>query len=238
MRISDEMSRKKRILILLLSVSVGALICFYPVISDFWNQYHQSVAIAGYVNSVSEYDSSKAEKMRREAEEFNKDLLTMEDRYHLSEENYRRYLRILDVTGTGIMSYLEIPKIHVSLPLYHDTEDSVLQIALGHIPGSSFPIGGKGTHCVISGHTGLPSAKLFTDLRKLKEGDFFLIRTLGDTLVYEVDNINTVLPEEVNDLEIDENKDYCTLVTCTPYGINSHRLLVRGKRYFGAFEAS
>ena len=230
------MRKRTRWIILFVLILISALIYFYPDLSDFWNQYHQSAAIAGYVNSVREYDSSKAERMRKEAEEFNQRLRTMEDRYHLSKEDYVRYLQILDITGTGIMSYLEIPKIHVCLPVYHDTDDSVLQIALGHIPGSSFPIGGRGSHCVISGHTGLPSAKLFTDLRKLREGDFFLIKTLGDTLVYEVDQISVVLPEELQDLEIAPNKDYCTLVTCTPYGINSHRLLVRGERYYGAFD--
>lgn len=230
------MKKRTREILLILFLIIASLIYFYPSLSDFWNQYHQSMAIAGYVNSVSSTDMKEADKMKKEAEDYNRRLLRMEDRYHLSKEDYEAYLQILDITGTGIMSYLEIPRIHVCLPVYHGTDDTVLQIASGHIPGSSFPIGGKGTHCVISGHTGLPSARLFTDLRKLQMGDFFLIKTLGDTLVYEVDQIHTVLPEELEDLEIDPSKDYCTLVTCTPYGINSHRLLVRGERYLGAFE--
>ena len=128
------------------------------------------------------------------------------------------------------MSYIEIPNIKCSLPIYHGTDEAVLQIAVGHIEGSSLPVGGVNTHCVLSGHRGLPSAKLFSDLDKLEEGDLFMIRTLDQTLTYEVDQIRIVLPEEIDDLKIVEGEDLCTLVTCTPYGINTHRLLVRGHR--------
>nr|MCR4752721.1 class C sortase [Eubacterium sp.] len=140
------------------------------------------------------------------------------------------YRSILDVTGTGIMGYVEIPSIGVHLPIYHGMDESVLQVAIGHLEGSSFPVGGTGTHAVITGHRGLPSAKLFTDIDQLKEGDKFLLQILDRTMTYEVDQIRIVLPEELQDLEIDPEKDYCTLVTCTPYGINTHRLLVRGIR--------
>ena len=143
----------------------------------------------------------------------------------------------MDVSGTGIMSYIEIPKIKCSLPVYHGTDEGVLQIAVGHIEGSSLPVGGLNTHCVLSGHRGLPSAKLFSNLDKLEEGDIFMIRTLDQTLTYEVDQIRIVLPDEVEDLKIEEGKDLCTLVTCTPYGINTHRLLVRGHRVANQEEA-
>lgn len=135
------------------------------------------------------------------------------------------------------MSYIEIPKIKCSLPIYHGTDEGVLQIAIGHIEGSSLPVGGVNTHCVLSGHRGLPSAKLFSNLDKLEEGDIFMIRTLDQTLTYEVDQIRIVLPDEVDDLKIEEGKDLCTLVTCTPYGINTHRLLVRGHRVANREEA-
>ena len=136
----------------------------------------------------------------------------------------------LNIDGTGVMGYIEIQKIHISLPIYHGTSDSVLQIAIGHIEGSSLPVGGKSTHCVLSGHRGLPSARLFTDLDQMVEGDNFILRTMNETLTYEVDQIRIVLPEEVGDLQVVPGEDLCTLVTCTPYGVNTHRLLVRGHR--------
>ena len=152
------------------------------------------------------------------------------DRYDMTEEERAEYESLLNVSGNGIIGYIEIPMIQCSLPIYHGTEESVLQIAVGHIEGSSLPTGGAGTHCVLSGHRGLPSAKLFTDLDQLAEGDTFMLRILDETLTYEVDQIRTVEPYELDDLGIEEGKDYCTLVTCTPYGINTHRLLVRGRR--------
>lgn len=148
----------------------------------------------------------------------------------MTEEERAEYESLLNVSGNGIIGYIEIPMIQCSLPIYHGTEESVLQIAVGHIEGSSLPTGGAGTHCVLSGHRGLPSAKLFTDLDQLAEGDTFILRILDETLTYEVDQIRTVEPYELDDLGIEEGKDYCTLVTCTPYGINTHRLLVRGRR--------
>ena len=156
--------------------------------------------------------------------------LTRENGFFLTEEQQAQYESLLDISGTGIMGYIEIPSINVSLPIYHGTSDSVLQIAVGHLDWTSLPVGGESTHCVLSGHRGLPSAKLFTNLDQIVEGDTFIIRVLDEVLTYEVDRILIVEPEDVTALQIESGKDLCTLVTCTPYGINSHRLLVRGHR--------
>ena len=173
----------------------------------------------------------KSRAMWEAAQAYNKKLLAKSgDRFVLTDEEKEAYNKVLDVTGTGIMGYVNIPRIAVSLPIYHGTDPAVLEIAVGHIEGSSLPVGGKGTHCVISGHRGLPSAKLFTDIDRLKEGDTFQLQVLNRTLTYEVDQIRVVLPDQLEDLAIDPDKDYCTLVTCTPYGVNTHRLLVRGHR--------
>ena len=155
----------------------------------------------------------------------------------MTDEERAQYESLLNVSGNGIIGYIEIPSINCSLPIYHGTDEAILQIAVGHIEGTSLPVGGSGTHCVLSGHRGLPSARLFTDLDKMVIGDTFLMRVLDETLTYEVDQIRIVLPYEMDDLEIEEGKDYCTLVTCTPYGINSHRLLVRGHRIENQEEA-
>ena len=168
--------------------------------------------------------------MWAEAEAFNTYLSQKSGRFNLSEQELETYNSILDVTGTGIMGYIDIPSIKISLPVYHGTDEAILQIAIGHIIGTSFPIGGEGSHCAVSGHRGLPSAKLFTDIDKLQAGDKFLLQVLDRTLTYEVDQIRIVLPQELQDLEIDPYSDYCTLITCTPYGVNTHRLLVRGHR--------
>lgn len=172
----------------------------------------------------------KRQDMWDRAVKYNEKLSKEEMNFLLSDEELADYNSVLDVTGTGIMGYVDIPKINVSLPIYHGTDDAVLQIAIGHIAGSSLPVGGAGSHCVISGHRGLPSARLFTDLDQLQEGDRFMLQVLGETLTYEVDQIRVVLPNELQDLEREAGQDYCTLVTCTPYGINTHRLLVRGHR--------
>ncbi len=228
--------RKKRgsrlvnaVLILIFLAGIGLLV--YPTFSDWWNDLHQSRAIAGYVEKVSDMSDEKNHAMWEAAQAYNKKLLAKSgDRFALTDEEKKAYNKVLDVTGTGIMGYVNIPKIAVSLPIYHGTDPAVLEIAVGHIEGSSLPVGGKGTHCVISGHRGLPSAKLFTDIDQLKEGDTFQLQVLNRTLTYEVDQIRIVLPDQLEDLAIDPDKDYCTLVTCTPYGVNTHRLLVRGHR--------
>ena len=216
------------ILVLILAAGLGLLL--YPTFSDWWNSFHQSRAIASYVQTVANLDKEDYERMLQEAQAYNQSLLTKENRYNFTEEDQEEYNSILDVTGTGIMGYVEVPSIGISLPVYHGTNEAVLQTAIGHIEGTSLPVGGIGTHCAVSGHRGLPSAKLFTDIDQLKEGDTFLLQVLDRTLTYEVDQIRIVLPTELQDLEIDPQEDYCTLITCTPYGVNTHRLLVRGTR--------
>lgn len=218
-------------LLLLVILLAGLGLLGYPTFADWWNRFHQARAITNYAEQVSQIDDADYEQMLRDAREYNEKLLKNGDsRFNMTEEKREEYNSILDVTGTGIMGYCEIPKINVSLPIYHGTEEEHLQVAIGHIEGSSLPVGGVGTHCVISAHRGLPSAKLFTDLDKLQEGDIAQITVLDETLTYEIDQIRIVMPNELEDLAIDPKKDYLTLVTCTPYGINSHRMLVRGHR--------
>lgn len=210
---------------------IGLSLLLYPTVSDYWNSFHQSEAVAGYVQKVQDMGQDKKDKMLADAKAYNQTLAkgVMPDLNLLNAEK-SVYNKSLDVTGTGIMAYVDIPKINTALPIYHGTDDAILQVAVGHIPGTSLPVGGKGTHAVISGHRGLPSAKLFTDIDRLVDGDTFMIQVLDETLTYEVDQILTVLPDDVSALAIDPNQDYVTLVTCTPYGVNSHRLLVRGHR--------
>ena len=224
------MKNRKSTIVLLLVFLIGLSLLLYPTVSDYWNSFHQSQAIAGYAEAVSEMDETSYEQILAEAQSYNEGLRSNNHRYQPTEEETEQYEKLLNISGSGIMSYIEIPVIGVSLPIYHGVEDTVLQIAIGHIEGSSLPVGGPSTHCVVSGHRGLPSAKLFTDLDKLVEGDTFLLRVLDEVLTYEVDQIHIVEPHEVDLLEIEEGQDLCTLVTCTPYGVNSHRLLVRGHR--------
>ena len=224
-------------IVLVLVFFVGLSVLLYPTVSDYWNSLHQSRAIATYSDAVEEMDTSDYERMWAEADAYNEKLYESGHGLGLKKKEKKEYNNLLNVSGTGIMSYIEIPKIKCSLSIYHGTDEGVLQIAIGHIEGSSLPVGGVNTHCVLSGHRGLPSAKLFSNLDKLEEGDIFMIRTLDQTLTYEVDQIRIVLPDEVDDLKIEEGEDLCTLVTCTPYGINTHRLLVRGHRVANREEA-
>ncbi len=210
---------------------IGISLLLYPTVSDYWNSFHQSKAVAGYVQDVEDMSKQKKAEMLAEAQAYNQSLPTeVTPDLDLSDSEMKRYNEVLDVTGTGIMAYVDIPKINITLPIYHSADDSVLQVAIGHIPGTSLPIGGKGTHAVISGHRGLPSAKLFTDVDRLVKGDTFMIKVLDKTLTYEVDQILTVKPTDMSAAAIDPNQDYVTLVTCTPYGVNTHRLLIRGHR--------
>lgn len=210
---------------------IGLSLVLYPSVSNYWNSFHQTKAIASYEQKVSEMDSDDTEKMWKAAEEYNEKLAQKTTgKWSPTKEEHKEYENLLNVGGVGVMGSVEIPKIKVSLPIYHGVEQTILQIAIGHIEGSSLPVGGKSTHCVISGHRGLPSAKLFTDLDKLEKGDIFKLQVLNETLTYEVDQIRIVLPNDLDDLNIIEGEDLCTLVTCTPYGINTHRLLVRGHR--------
>lgn len=223
--------------ILILIFFVGLSLLLYPTVSDYWNSLHQSRAIAEYAKQVANLDDDRYDELWQAAKAYNRRLLTKADRYEFSEKEQAEYESLLNVSGNGVIGYIEIPIINCSLPIYHGTDEAVLQIAVGHIEGTSLPVGGEGTHCVISGHRGLPRAKLFTDLDKLTAGDTFILRVLDETLTYEVDQIRIVEPYELADLEIEEGKDYCTLVTCTPYGINTHRLLVRGHRVENQAEA-
>lgn len=216
--------------ILILIFLVGLSLLLYPAVSDYWNSLHQSRAITEYAERVAALDNNFCEQLWHDAENYNQTLLTKADRYELSKEEQAEYESLLNVSGNGIIGYIEIPSVNCSLPIYHGTDEAVLQVAVGHIEGSSLPVGGDRTHCVLSGHRGLPSARLFTDLDKLVVGDTFILRVLDETLTYEVDRILIVEPYDMDALKIEEGKDYCTLVTCTPYGINTHRLLVRGSR--------
>lgn len=217
-------------ILLLLVFLIGLSLLLYPTVSDYWNSLHQSRAIATYAEQVAEIDNDLYDRLWSDAEAYNQTLLDKPDRFLLSEEEQTEYESLLNISGNGILGYIEIPSIKCALPIYHGTDEAVLQIAIGHIEGTSLPIGGEGTHAVLSGHRGLPSAKLFTDLDQLVLGDTFLLRVLDETLTYEVDQILIVEPYELDALAIEAGKDYCTLVTCTPYGINTHRLLVRGHR--------
>ena len=223
-------------ILLVLIFFLGLSLLLYPTVSDYWNSRHQTRAIATYAEKVTSLDTDTYDQVWQDARTYNESLLTRSNTYLLSEEQKAEYQRLLDVSGLGIMGYVEIPEIDVSLPIYHGTEESVLQIAVGHLEWSSLPVGGESTHCILSGHRGLPSAKLFTNLDKLQVGDEFLLQVLDETLTYEVDQILIVEPHETDALRITEGEDYCTLVTCTPYGINTHRLLVRGHRIENAPE--
>ena len=222
--------RNRSTIILVLIFLVGLSLLLYPSVCDYWNSFHQSRAIATYAEAVAQVDDTDYEKMWEDAQRYNETLLNKANRWNLSDEEWAEYYELLNVSGNGIIGYIEIPQIKVSLPIYHGVDEAVLQIAVGHIEGTSLPTGGAGTHCVISGHRGLPSASLFTNLDELVEGDVFMMRILDETLTYEVDQIRIVEPTDLSSLEIEEGKDLCTLVTCTPYGINTHRLLVRGHR--------
>lgn len=213
----------------------GIGLMLYPTISNWYNVQMQRRAISAYSETVKENGSNKNKKLWQEARRYNAQIaqtgidLSLGQRDD-SDPAMQKYLKTLDVTGTGIMGYISVPSVHIRLPIYHGVSEGVLEIAAGHLAGSSLPVGGKNTHCVITGHTGLPSAKLFTDLDKLKKGDIFQLIVLDHTLTYEVEDIHAVLPNEVSSLQIEDGRDLVTLVTCTPYGINTHRLLVRGHR--------
>lgn len=224
--------RKRTLSTILLIVGflVGLSLLLYPTVSDYWNSMHQSRAITNYAEHVADIDDSLYESLWADAQAYNASLLEKADRFTLSDEDLAEYEQMLSVPGTNVIGYIEIDKINCYLPIYHGTDDAVLQVGVGHLEGTSLPVGGASTHCVLSGHRGLPSAKLFTDLDQLEVGDTFVLYVLDETLTYEVDQIRIVEPTDLSDLAIEEGKDYCTLMTCTPYGINTHRLLVRGHR--------
>ena len=222
--------KKSTTIILILIFLVGLSLLLYPSVSDYWNSFTQSRAIASYVEAVANMDGNEYDHLWQLAYDYNASLNQRGNNFTLSDDQRAEYEQLLNVGGNGVMGYVEVPSIDVSLPIYHGTDEGVLQVAVGHLEWTSLPVGGEGSHCVISGHRGLPSAKLFTDLDEIVAGDTFLLRILDETLTYEVDQILIVLPHEISDLTIEPGKDYCTLVTCTPYGVNSHRMLVRGHR--------
>ena len=224
-------------LLLFLILLAGLSLLLYPSVSDYWNSLHQTRAIATYAEEVANLNQDQYDEIWAAAESYNASLTDRVNAYLLSDAQKEEYQQLLNVSGLGVMGYIEIPSIDCSLPIYHGTEESVLQIAVGHLEWSSLPVGGESTHCVLSGHRGLPSAKLFTNLDKLQTGDIFMLRVLDNVLTYEVDQILIVETQETGALRIEEGKDYCTLVTCTPYGINTHRLLVRGHRIDNIEEA-
>ncbi len=209
---------------------VGLAIFLYPSVSNYINSRNQSRAISTYQEALTGLSEEEYSKMWDEAYKFNDYLAERPMSFNLDYDEATRYSSILDATGTGIIGYIEIENIGVNLPIYHGTEESVLQVGIGHLEGTSFPTGTTSTHVVLSGHRGLPSSKLFSDLDQMIEGDTFLLHILDKTFAYQVDQINIVLPEETQDLAIQPGKEYVTLVTCTPYGVNTHRLLVRAKR--------
>ena len=223
------MKKNKSTIILILVFFVGLSVMLYPTLSDYVNQLHQSRAVASYAQDVDTMTDADYSAYFDAADAFNAQVAANENALYRPDQ-LTGYNDTLDITGTGIMGYITISKIGVELPIYHGTSDGVLQIAAGHLEGTSLPVGGESTHAVISAHRGLPSAKLFTNLDQLEVGDTFTITVLDRVLTYEVDKISIVLPTETDELKIAEGKDYVTLMTCTPYGINTHRLLVRGKR--------
>ena len=207
----------------------GVFLLLYPTVSEHINSMHRSHAIKAYNDAVEDMSNDEREAVIDEAHEFNKKIASTSGvLFH--PELVKGYEDTLDITGTGIMGYINIDKIGVELPIYHSVDENVLQIAAGHLPGTSLPVGGESTHCVISGHRGLPSARLFTDLDKMELGDIFKITVMSEVLTYQVDQILVVKPYDVESRFVEDGQDYCTLFTCTPYGVNTHRLLVRGKR--------
>ncbi len=227
--------RKNLVTVILFGIiAIGLVLIAYPSFSNWWNSFHQSRAVASYASAVAGMKHEDYEIILKEAADYNKQLSDTGVLWNMQEDQIDRYNSLLNISGSGVMGYIDIPKIHVQLPLYHGTDDTILQVAVGHITGTSLPVGGESSHCVISGHRGLPSARLFTDIDKLVDGDTWTLNILDQTLTYEVDQIRVVLPTDLSELQIEEGKDYCTLVTCTPYGVNTHRLLVRGHRVANA----
>lgn len=221
--------KSKSTIILLIIFFIGLSLLLYPTISDYWNSLRQSRAIAEYVESLNKLDAEKYEQLIEEARQYNMSLLGNDSRFSPTEEEKAEFLSLLDSTG-GAVGYLEISSIKLTIPVYMGTGESVLQVGAGIMEGASIPIGGENTHAALTGHRGLPSATLFTNLDRLVVGDLFSVHILNETCTYEIDQILIVEPQDITALGIEEGKDLCTLITCTPYGVNSHRMLVRGHR--------
>ena len=223
------MNKKRTKIILIIIFLLGLFILLYPSISQYYNSFVQSKAVSDYDKLFINMGNKDYSSLFEEANNYNQKLLKL--RYPLSQyQQLPNYKNILNINNDGMMGYISINKIKVEIPIYHGTSESVLNVAVGHLEGTSLPVGGESTHSVLSAHRGLPSAKLFTDLNKLELGDIFEITILDRKLTYQIDNIVVVDPKDISNLKIIEGKDYITLLTCTPYGLNTHRLLVRGKR--------
>ena len=221
------MKKRKTTLILLISFFIGLSVLLYPTISSYWNSKTQSEAIVDYESMLAQYKPEDYSLIFAEADAYNRKLLELEE--PLNEHGkLPEYHKILNVSGTGMIGYISVPKIGQELPVYHGTSEGVLSVAVGHLEGTSLPVGGESTHSVVSAHRGLPTAILFTHLDRMEVGDTFTFTILDRTITYEVDQIRIVEPDDTSLIRIVEGKDYCTMLTCTPYGINTHRLLVRG----------
>ena len=216
--------------VMVIGLLVGIGLLAYPSVANYWNQFHQTRAIMSYGEAVDKMSNEDYERILESAREYNAKLAERGFRWVITDAERAEYEKELNIDGSGIMGYISIPKFRIRVPIYHGTEENVLQVAIGHLETSSLPVGGKSTHTLVSGHRGLPSARLFTDLDKVREGDTWTITVLNETLTYECDQIRIVEPEDLSDLQLIEGEDLCTLITCTPYGINTHRLLVRGHR--------
>lgn len=234
MKNKEDKPKKKRVsgstIILFIILIVGVSLLLYPSVSDWWNSFHQSRMIAVYDEEAAKLSADQQAAIIDEAREWNAELAAKPDQWIMTDEERERYLKILDITGNGVMGYISIPAANINLAIYHTTEDKYLTEGAGHIENTSFPVGGTTTHAAISGHRGLPSARLFTDLDRLNEGDLFQITVLKEKFTYEIDKISIVEPSDTSLLGIEDGEDYCTLVTCTPYAVNTHRLLLRGRR--------
>lgn len=217
-------------IIAILVFITGLSLLLYPTVSNYWNFKHQTAVVANYSDKIEKMDDQDKQAAIDAAVAYNETLLSNAGRFTPSDSELSLYKSLLNADGTGMMGYITIPEIRCKLAIYHSVDDSVLQVGVGHLEGSSLPVGGSSTHCVISGHRGLPSARLFTDIDRLEKGDLFYLHVYGKVLAYEVDKISVVEPEDYGPLEIEEGKDLCTLLTCTPYGINTQRLMVRGHR--------
>lgn len=224
------MKKHMSTIIALLVFITGLSLLLYPTVSNYWNSKHQSRVVANYSDTLAKMDKKEKQYAIDQAVQYNESLVLNGNRFSPSDSDLSLYKSLLNADGTGMMGYITIPEIRCKLAIYHSVDDSVLQVGVGHLEGSSLPIGGSSTHCVISGHRGLPSARLFTDIDRLEKGDLFYLHVYGKVLAYEVDKISVVEPEDYGPLEIEEGKDLCTLLTCTPYGINTQRLMVRGHR--------
>lgn len=224
------MKKHMSTIIAILVFITGLSLLLYPTVSNYWNSKHQSRVVANYSDTLAKMDKKEKQAAIDQAVQYNESLVLNGNRFSPSDSDLSLYKSLLNADGTGMMGYITIPEIRCKLAIYHSVDDSVLQVGVGHLEGSSLPVGGSSTHCVISGHRGLPSARLFTDIDRLEKGDLFYLHVYGKVLAYEVDKISVVEPEDYGPLEIEEGKDLCTLLTCTPYGINTQRLMVRGHR--------